>query len=79
MMSPDRIEHLRREWPDAAEIVMAAVEYVRASDALDFSAKTFVEPIERQRLKAVVEKRFQALRQAVKRRAAGKQEGLFGG
>lgn len=78
-MSPDRIEQLQREWPDAAEIVMAAVEYVRASDALDFSAKTFVEPTERQRLKARVEVSFQTLRQAVKRRPALKQEGLFGG
>lgn len=78
-MSPDRLEQLRREWPDAAEVVMAAVEYVRASDALDLSTKKFVEPTERQRLKAEESVRLQTLRQAVKRRPALKQEGLFGG
>ncbi len=78
-MSPDRIAELRLQFPDAAEIAMAAVEYVRASDALDVSNKKFVEPIERQRLKARVEVGFQALRQAVKRRPVGKQEDLFGG
>lgn len=78
-MSPDRIEQLRHEWPDAAEIVMAAVDYVRASDALDLSARKIMAPRERQQVRADETKHLHALRQAVKRRAPLKQEGLFGG
>ncbi len=78
-MSPDRIEQLRREWPDAAEIVMAAVEYVRASDALDLSSRKIMAPRERQQVRADEAKHFHALRQAVRGKKAVKQEGLFGG
>jgi hypothetical protein len=78
-MSPDRIAELRIQFPEAADIVQAAVDYVRASDAMDLSARKIMAPRERQQVRADEEKHLYALQQAVRGKKAVKQEGLFGG
>lgn len=78
-MSPDRLEQLRAQWPEAADIVEAAVAYVRAADARDVSARKLMGERERQHARAEETRALHALRQAVKSKPQVKQEGLFGG
>ena len=78
-MGPDRIAELRAQWPEAAEIVEAAVAYVRAADARDVSARKLMGERERQHAKADEARALHALRQAVRAKPQAKQEGMFGG
>lgn len=78
-MAPDRIAQLRAQWPEAADIVEAAVAYVRATDARDVSARKLMGEREHQHAKADERRALQALRQAVRAKPQVKQEGMFGG
>jgi len=78
-MSPDRIAELRLQFPEAADIVQTAVDYVRAADAMDLSSRKIMAPRERQQVWADEAKHLHALRQAVRGKKAVKQEGMFGG
>jgi hypothetical protein len=78
-MSPDRIAELRLQFPEAADIVQSAVDYVRAADAMDLSSRKIMAPRERQQVRADEAKHLHALRQAVRGKKAVKQEGMFGG
>ena len=78
-MAPDRIAQLRAQWPEAADIVEAAVAYVRAADARDVSARKLMGERERQHARVEETRALQALRQAVRAKPQVKQEGMFGG
>ena len=78
-MSPDRIAELRLQFPEAADIVQAAVEYVRAADAMDLSARKIMSQRESQHARSEHSKNLHALRQAVRGKKAVKQEGMFDG
>jgi hypothetical protein len=78
-MGPDRIAQLRAQWPEAADIVEAAVVYVRAADARDVSARKLMGERERQHARAEETRALHVLRQAVRSKPQVKQEGMFGG
>lgn len=78
-MGPDRIAQLRAQWPEAADIVEAAVAYVRAADARDVSARKLMGERERQHARVEEAKALHALRLAVRAKPQVKQEGMFGG
>ena len=78
-MAPDHIAHLRAQWPEAADIVEAAVAYVRAGDSGVVSARKLMGERERQHARAEEARALHALRLAVRAKPQVKQEGMFGG